>query len=198
MLGGGYQQTIAWLNSLLYELSRRPAPLKNPFKARGILLISEIELHLHPAWQRLIPQLLKEFLPNFQVIATTYSPHIAQQAGPGELYALRRDEGKVEIIPFQGDPSRMLLHQLLMSPMFGLETDESLNVERAKAAVREAAISGSPQAGGSPARSAHESAVKYLPDTVNTRSNSGASGEDMALLQAINAALQSGKKGGRK
>ena len=199
MLSRGYQQMVAWLSNLLYEISRR-STAKNPLAAQGLLLIAEIDLHLHPAWQRLIPSILKESLPNFQIIATSYSPHIAQQAGPGELYALHRDEGgKVELLPFHGDPSRMLLHQLLMSPMFGLETDESLKVERAKAAVRAAAISGIPAAAEKlSGRSITESVLKDLPDIVNTRSNSGAAAEDLSLLQAINQSLQSGKKGRSK
>jgi hypothetical protein len=199
-LSNGYQQTVAWVSDLLYHVTRTFGDYKNPLAARGLLLIDEIDLHLHPAWQRQIYAFLTEGLPNFQVIATTYSPLTAQQAGRDELYAFRHNEaGRIDLAPFVGDPSRMLLHQLLMSPMFGLETDESLKVEAAKAKVRDAAISGkSPGPSKAAAKSAGAPAAEDLPLTVNTRSNSSAEPEDILLLQQINASLRAGKRGKAK
>jgi hypothetical protein len=86
-----------------------------------------------------------------------------------------------------------------MSPMFGLETDESLKVEAAKAKVRDAAISGkSPGPSKAAAKSAGAPAAEDLPLTVNTRSNSSAEPEDILLLQQINASLRAGKRGKAK
>jgi hypothetical protein len=138
-----------------------------------------------------------------QVIATTYSPLTAQQAGRDELYALHRSEdGAVELVPFVGEPSWMLLHQLLMSPMFGLETDESVQVEGEKAAARGRALSGR-KAGRGKAGKTGDAALQAMPEAVgapraqslerrdvNTRSNSSTDPEDLALLRQINEALQ--------
>lgn len=197
LLSNGYQQTVAWVSDLVYHITRTFGDYKNPLAARGLLLIDEIDLHLHPAWQRQIHSFLTQGLPNMQVIATTYSPLTAQQAGRDELYALRRDEaGKIALVPFIGDPSWMLLHQLLMSPMFGIETDESVKVETQKSAARKKALSGrgattkatkaSVSARAGAARPSASGASK-----VNTRSNSAADPEDIALLQQINSALKS-------
>ena len=72
-------------------------------------------------------------LPNFQVVATTHSPLTAQQADTGELFALKRnDNNVVTLIPFIGSPKSLLVNQLLMTPVFGLETDESYEVQQAK------------------------------------------------------------------
>ncbi len=201
-LSNGYQQMVAWVSELIYHLTRTFGDYKNPLAARGLLLIDEIDLHLHPAWQRLIHKFLTEGLPNMQVIATTYSPLTAQQAGRNELYALRRDEGgKVALIPFIGDPSWMLLHQLLMSPMFGLDTDESVKAEGVRSAAREAALSGNgsnnagsesaavPQPAAGMAMMAGAPVSMAVP--INTRANSSADMDDIALLQEINAALKS-------
>lgn len=67
-----------------------------------------------------------------QVIATTHSPLTAQQASEGELFALKKENGKVTLVPFIGNPQALLLHQMLMSPVFGLETDESFEVQKQK------------------------------------------------------------------
>lgn len=191
LLSNGYQQTVAWVSDLIFHITATFGEYKNPLAARGLLLIDEIDLHLHPAWQRQIHTFLTQGLPNMQVIATTYSPLTAQQAGRDELYAFRRNEqGKIELVPFVGDPSWMLLHQLLMSPMFGLETDESIKVETQKSAARNNVKSG--RKSTRPGKNMRMGASAAAPPTsVNTRPNSTTEPADIDLLQQINQALRS-------
>jgi hypothetical protein len=202
LLSNGYQQTVAWVSDLVYHLTRTFGDYQNPLAARGLLLIDEIDLHLHPAWQRQIHAFLTHGLPNMQVIATTYSPLTAQQAGRDELYALRRDEaGKIALVPFIGDPSWMLLHQLLMSPMFGLETDESVKAESEKAAARSKALRGRKAAMPAKAAGASSMTSAAKPEQagkVNTRTNSTTDAADISLLQQINSALKSANDKGSK
>jgi predicted ATP-binding protein involved in virulence len=96
-----------------------------------VLLIDEIDLHLHPVWQRQLKSFLDNKLPNFQILATTHSPLTAHQAGEGELFFLRRDgESKSSVLHrYEGSPRKLMLHQLLVSPIFGLSTMDSLRVE---------------------------------------------------------------------
>ena len=57
-----------------------PSPDENPLLASGIILIDEIDLHLHPKWQReVLPQLRKVF-PNCQFFITTHSPFVLSSA----------------------------------------------------------------------------------------------------------------------
>ncbi|MBU2941348.1 AAA family ATPase [Shimia thalassica] len=58
----------------------------------GIILIDELELHLHPVWQSKILQSLKSIFPKAQFIVTTHSPHIVQSADCGEVMPLEADE----------------------------------------------------------------------------------------------------------
>ncbi len=203
LLSNGYRQTAAWVSELIYQLTTAFGDYKAPLAACGLLLIDEIDVHLHPAWQRQIHAFLTKGLPNMQVIVTTYSPLTAQQAGRDELYALRRDEAnKVTLVPFAGEPSALLLHQLLMSPIFGLETDESLKVETAKAEIRTAILSEKRGAGGESIQPVPTAGMMSGPAggsgseatpagiVINTRSNSSTDAADLALLQQINAALQ--------
>lgn len=60
----------------------------------GIVIIDEIEAHLHPSWQRDIPEWLKTHFPKIQFLVSSHSPLIAQSADPNGLF----------ILPLQGDP----------------------------------------------------------------------------------------------
>lgn len=132
-LSDGYQNMASWIGDLMYRVTETFRDYEKPLEARGLLLIDEIDLHLHPKWQRKLMEFITKKLPNFQVVATTHSPLTAQQADENELYALKRNEkGKIDLIPFVGSPKHLLVNQLLMTPVFGLETDESVDVQNAK------------------------------------------------------------------
>jgi predicted ATP-binding protein involved in virulence len=60
----------------------------------GVVLIDEIDLHLHPSWQRRVVDDLKRAFPKVQFIATTHSPFIIQSLEPGELYDLGSPDGE--------------------------------------------------------------------------------------------------------
>jgi predicted ATP-binding protein involved in virulence len=63
-----------------------------PAKTPGIVLIDELDLHLHPRWQRRIVDDLKRTFPEIQFITTTHSPFIIQALEPGELRVLGEDQ----------------------------------------------------------------------------------------------------------
>lgn len=186
-LSDGFQNVAAWVGDLMFNITNTFNDHKDPLKARGLLLIDEIDLHLHPKWQRRLYTFIQNKLPNFQIIATTHSPLTAQQAEEGELYALKREAANVSLIPFVGDPSRMLIHQILMAPIFGLETDESLKIEDAKKKVREVRLKEKPTKQEEKSIKKYEDLLNGVP--INIRSNSLLADEDMNLLQEINSQL---------
>lgn len=81
--------------AIVFELCRRlydaNKDLSNPFDGRGIILIDEIELHLHPTWQRQILRQLKSAFKNCQFIVTSHSPQVIGQTKPESLILLARD-----------------------------------------------------------------------------------------------------------
>ena len=137
-LSDGYQNAASWAGDLLFRLTEAFPQHKDPFTARGLVLVDEIDLHLHPVWKRQLVDFLSEKLPNMQIVATTHSAVTVHQAGPGELFTLRRDtpEAPPTLHAYPGDPSTLLLHQLLMSPAFGLTTMDSRPVEALKEEYR--------------------------------------------------------------
>ncbi|MBK8506153.1 MAG: AAA family ATPase [Saprospiraceae bacterium] len=137
-LSDGFQISANWMGDLLYRITSTYQDHTNPLKSRFILLIDEVALHLHPEWQRTIIQSISDLFPNAQIIATTHSPFVAQQAGHKELFTIIRKENKdLDLFHYENDPRKLLIHQIIMSDLFGVETDESVFVEEAKNQVRQ-------------------------------------------------------------
>lgn len=93
-LSDGYRNTIA----MVADIARRAFILNPQFGADaarmtpGIVLIDELDLHLHPKWQRTIVSDLKRAFPHVQFFATSHSPFIIQSLEEGELLDLNPDE----------------------------------------------------------------------------------------------------------
>jgi len=82
--------------ALICDLGRRLAlanpMLDNPLHGFGVVLIDELEMHLHPKWQREVVDKLRTAFPNIQFIATTHSPFVIQSLEAGELINLDPEE----------------------------------------------------------------------------------------------------------
>ena len=91
-LSDGERAFIALLGDLVRRLALANPKLPNPLAGHGVVLIDELELHLHPRWQREIVEKLCTSFPNIQFIATTHSPFIIQSLRPGELITLDPEE----------------------------------------------------------------------------------------------------------
>lgn len=136
-LSDGYQAMAAWCGDLLFRITETFSDHQDPLKARGVLLVDEIDLHLHPIWQRRLVEFLRGTLPNLQVVLTTHSPLTVHSADEGELFVMRRDSGGGTVMQaYSGAPNKLMLHQLLQSPIFGLETLDSPQVAAARDELR--------------------------------------------------------------
>ncbi|VTS02067.1 atp binding protein : ATP binding protein OS=Hyalangium minutum GN=DB31_6869 PE=4 SV=1: AAA_21 [Gemmata massiliana] len=98
--------------------------------AEGIVLIDEVDAHLHPNWQRELGERLRQVFPKIQFIVTTHSPFITQEATDGGLFVLRRNEkGTVDVEPFPESVRGWTATQILTSPLFGLHSTRSVEME---------------------------------------------------------------------
>ena len=75
-LSDGEKCTLALFGDLARRLALANQNSNDPLSGEGIVLIDEIELHMHPSWQRLVLPTLKRTFPNIQFIVTTHSPQV--------------------------------------------------------------------------------------------------------------------------
>lgn len=89
-LSDGYRNMVGMVADIAHRASRLNPHLGSDAgsKTQGIVLIDEIDLHLHPKWQRRVVSNLKEAFPALQFIASTHSPFIIQSLEPGEVIDL--------------------------------------------------------------------------------------------------------------
>ncbi len=118
----GYKTALTWMVDFASRLFERYPDSENPLAEPAICLVDEIDLHLHPRWQRELVQKLTETFPNTQFIVTAHSPLIVQ-AAPNANIALLRREGDHVVIENDVDEIRnWRVDQILTSDLFGLET----------------------------------------------------------------------------
>ena len=90
-LSGGYRIVLALAADLARRMAQGNPHLKDPLQSEAIVLIDEIELHLHPAWQqRILSDLIRTF-PKAQFIVTTHSPQVLTTVKPKHIVELYRD-----------------------------------------------------------------------------------------------------------
>lgn len=97
-LSDGYRNMVGMVADIAHRASRLN-PHHGHDAARnttGVVLIDEIDLHLHPKWQRRVVADLQQAFPRLQFIATTHSPFILQSLQPGEVIDLDRQPGPAD------------------------------------------------------------------------------------------------------
>jgi len=94
-LSGGYRVMLALVMDLARRLAQANPHLEEPCESPAIVLIDEIDLHLHPKWQqRVLVDLIKTF-PNTQFIVTTHSAPVLTTVKPENIVVLSYQEGKL-------------------------------------------------------------------------------------------------------
>ena len=125
-LSEGYKSILIFVSDLLYRLSKNAKPGQSITDLKATVLVDEIDLHLHPKWQRVIICKLRKIFPQVQFIFTTHSPTIIQGASDDALiYRVYRntEDGKTRISdPYpRKDLDHLMINSLVTSPLFGLE-----------------------------------------------------------------------------
>ena len=93
-LSQGYQSMVAWLTDLLGHAFLEFGDV-DPALLEGVVLLDEIDLHLHPTWQRRIVPILRQVFPRLQFIVTTHSPLALTGFARDEIIRLGIEDGKV-------------------------------------------------------------------------------------------------------
>ena len=126
----GHRTVTAWIVDLAWRLIRRYPESPKPLEEPAVVLIDEIDLHLHPRWQRTIMKQLSDHFTNVQFVATTHSPVMITSMSDVNVAVLRQAESGDHMV-IENDPEVVegwRFDQILVS-LFGLESARSLRVE---------------------------------------------------------------------
>ena len=111
------------LIAMVSDIARRLAianPIGNPLEGKGIVLIDEIDLHLHPKWQRMImPQLVKVF-PHCQFIVSTHSPHVLTHVQPDNIFLLTQTLDNITVTQPRASYGKTV--DRILEDLMGLDT----------------------------------------------------------------------------
>ena len=131
-LSSGAQTTLLWIVWLAARMLGHYELANGWNKRPAVLLIDEIENHLHPTWQRrVIPALLEHF-PGLQVFATTHSPFVVAGLRAGQVHMLKRDaQGLVTASTNERDIIGWTTDEILRTFMGVDEPTDQLTVDRA-------------------------------------------------------------------
>jgi AAA15 family ATPase/GTPase len=131
-LSDGYKSMLSWLTHLVMHLLAA-TNWKHDFEdVKGIILIDEIDLHLHPKWQRTVIDNLRKAFPMMQFIATSHSPMTigGLDTAKGEIVLLKAEEGNIR--SYRDIPSikGWRADQILTGPLFDLQSTRDLETEK--------------------------------------------------------------------
>ena len=118
-LSEGYKIVIAMVADLAARMAEANPDMDNPLNSTGIVLVDEVDLHLHPRWQRDILSQLTKVFPNIQFVVSTHSPVIvvgaAEIAQVINLNKINEDENLIYDHTYISN-----VGQVLLSDLFGL------------------------------------------------------------------------------
>ncbi|MCA9708706.1 MAG: AAA family ATPase [Myxococcales bacterium] len=128
-LGDGYRGTAGWVLDML-GMALATGTLANVKDVRGIVLIDEIDEHLHPSWQKkLLSQLASRFR-NLQIVGTTHSPMTLVDCAPDELVACELVNAVARLHTDLGGPSGRTADEILRGEWFGLSSTLDTRTEK--------------------------------------------------------------------
>jgi len=118
----GYRTLMTWMVDFASRLFERYPDSPDPFGEPAIALVDEIDLHLHPRWQRTLMQFLSDMFPNTQFIASAHSPLVVQAATNANVVLLRREGDHVVIDNDVQAIKGWRVDQVLTSELFSLDS----------------------------------------------------------------------------
>ena len=149
-LSDGYRAYVGWVADLLYHLSMGSPSGTSLAKNRGVVLVDEVDLHLHPEWQqRVIPTLARVF-PRLQFVLTSHSPLLVGTVHGSNVFVLETEEKegvrKSILRPSEEEVYGLSADQILTSGHFGLASARNPEFASHLQTQAHAASQGDPEA----------------------------------------------------
>lgn len=125
-LSDGFRAYIGWIADLLYHLSSGAKAGARLVDKRGVVLVDEVDLHLHPEWQQTVIPTLARNLPNLQFVLTSHSPLLVGTVRGANVFVLEAEEEhgvrRIRLRPSEEEVYGLSADQILTSGHFGLKS----------------------------------------------------------------------------
>lgn len=142
-LSDGYRSFIGWVGDLLFQinsLSKGELPLD---QVGGIVLVDEVDLLLHPSWQRQVVPRVAAAFPEIQFVFTTHSPIVAGTLQSGNILLARVDgQGRSGLERLDASIHGLNAEQILLSSYFELDSTRALGTQGDLGKLAERAMKG--------------------------------------------------------
>ncbi len=131
-LSSGYRTVTAWMVDLASRMFDRYPEAKNPLEEPAVVLVDQIDLHLHPRWQRELIDQLSRIFKNTQFIVTAHSPLIVQAGAAvgANVVVLRREGDHVTINNSPTDVRGWRLDQIVSSDLFDEQPSRDVRTDK--------------------------------------------------------------------
>lgn len=128
-LSQGEKSLLALVGDIARRLALLNPSLDNPLEGEGVVMIDEVDLHLHPKWQHDLIDKLVDTFPNVQFILTTHSPHVISDRNDILLYSL--DDGELTEMPnVYGEDANTVLTKIFDVDIRDSKVEEQFTVIR--------------------------------------------------------------------
>ena len=127
-LSDGEKSYMALVFDIVRKMAMTHPSLENPLEGDGIMLIDEVDLHLHPSWQREVIDKLKQLLPNCQFFISTHSPHVVSSVNiknGDKLFLISNGEAVEVLANSYGRESNIVL-----ADIFQMDSLRNPNVQK--------------------------------------------------------------------
>lgn len=115
----GYKTIISWLVDFTYKLADYYDNSENVYNEHAIVMVDEIDLHLHVTFQKKLVKFLTTTFKNVQFIVTAHSPLVVQASSKANILLLKRKGTRAEVQQNEVDISKWRIDQIYSSKLFG-------------------------------------------------------------------------------
>ena len=129
-LSDGYRAFVGWVADLLYHVCFGCPAGKKLVDNRGIVLVDEVDLHLHPKWQMRVVETLAKSLPRMQFVLTSHSPLIAGSLERTNVIRLRLRRNRSSVQRAKESIHGLDADQILLTNLFGLASTRARPKDR--------------------------------------------------------------------
>lgn len=129
LLPDGLKSIVSWVADLLMRLDRIPWKDNTPVLQRQfLLLLDEVDIHLHPAWQRKVLPLAQRIFPNAQIIASTHSPFVVASVDDARIITLGF-QGRSSVVTNVASPQIGVSYTAVLRSIFGIDSEFDIDTE---------------------------------------------------------------------